>query len=196
MNEASTLAEWANFYGITGSSAASLTGLTFVVIALASGRRGVSTAGLRAFVSPTIVHFGSVLALAAFMTVPRQTPGSLALGIGVLGLAGVLYGGGIAFHMRGVAPFYVPVLEDWAWHVCFPTLGYAVLTVAAALGRRHLATTLYGTAAVSVGLLFIGIHNAWDVAVSISTSRREAPAPAGSSSAPSPESSPARPNET
>ena len=32
----SLLADWANFYVITGSAAAGLTGLTFVVIALAS----------------------------------------------------------------------------------------------------------------------------------------------------------------
>ncbi len=58
------LSAWGNFYVIIGSSAAALTGLTFVVIALAADARRLTPRGLRAFVTPTIVHFGTVLALA------------------------------------------------------------------------------------------------------------------------------------
>jgi hypothetical protein len=111
----SLLAEWDNFYVITGSSAAGLTGLTFVVIALSADAKRVNETGLRAFVTPTIVHFGAVLALAAYLSMPHQTVLSLSLGLGAAGAAGILY--------------------------------VAVI------------------AAVSVLLMFIGIHNAWDVAV-------------------------------
>jgi hypothetical protein len=88
----SLLADWGNFYVITGSSAAALTGLTFVVIALAANTSGVSTTGLRAFVTPTIVHFGTVLALAAFLSVPHQGLMSLSLGFGAVGVGGLIYG--------------------------------------------------------------------------------------------------------
>ena len=54
------LADWANFYVITGSAAAGLTGLTFVVIALASEAGRVNAVGLNTFITPTIVHFGTV----------------------------------------------------------------------------------------------------------------------------------------
>ncbi len=53
---------WSNFYIITGSSAAALTGLMFVVISLATGSRfvrqaGDSNAGFATFSTPTVVHF-------------------------------------------------------------------------------------------------------------------------------------------
>jgi hypothetical protein len=38
MMDSSPLAGWDNFYVIAGSSAAGLTGLTFIVISLAAGR--------------------------------------------------------------------------------------------------------------------------------------------------------------
>src|SRR3984957_2070397 len=82
----SLVAEWDNFYVITGSSAAGLTGLTFVVIALAADSTGVKMNALRAYVTPTIVHFGTVLALAAYLSMPHQGVLSLSLGFGATGL--------------------------------------------------------------------------------------------------------------
>ena len=87
------LADWGNFYVITGSAAAGLTGLTFVVIALASDAKRVSAPGLRAYVTPTIIHFAAVLTLAAFVSVPGQSPVSLSLGFGIVGLCCLVYGG-------------------------------------------------------------------------------------------------------
>jgi hypothetical protein len=173
MTALSTLADWANFYVITASAAAGLTGLTFVVIALAANRSGMTTAGMRAFVTPTIVHFGTVLGLAAFLSMPRQNVMSLSLGFGAAGVAGLVYGGVAAVSMRRLGSIYVPVGEDWLWHVTLPTLVYGALLVMAFLTRRWMEQSLYGVAAISMLLLFIGIHNAWDVAVSISVTRKQ-----------------------
>ena len=159
------LADWGNFYVITGSAAAGLTGLTFVVIALASGAKRASEAGLRAYVTPTIVHFGVVLATSAFVTVPGHSAASLSGGFVILGVAGLTYVGVIARQMRRVSSTYVPFREDWLWHVALPAIAYAALIVTGCLGWRRVDRSLYGVAAVSVALLFIGIHNAWDVAV-------------------------------
>jgi hypothetical protein len=169
----STLPDWQTFYVIAASAAAGLTGLTFVVIALAANRRRITTAGLRAFVTPTIIHFGTVLALAAFMSVPRQNVMSLSLGFGAAGVSGLIYGGVIATSMRRIGSAYVPVGEDWLWHVALPTLVYGALLVMAFLTRSRTEQTLYGVAAASMLLLFIGIHNAWDVAVSISVNDQQ-----------------------
>ena len=169
----STLAEWENFYIITGSAAAGLTGLTFVVIALAKESRRTATSGLRAYVTPTIVHFCTVLALAAFLSMPGQNAISLSLGFGVAGLGGLLYAAVIVASMRRYASKYVPVGEDWLWHAILPIAVYAALLVIAFLTPRWPQQSLYGIATASLLLLFIGIHNAWDVAVSISVTRKE-----------------------
>ena len=191
-----TLSDWANFYVITGSAAAGLTGLTFVVIALAADGRGVSPPGLRAFVTPTIVHFGAVLGLAAYLNVPHQTLRSVSLGLGAVGLFGFLYGGVIAVNMRRLGTRYVPVAEDWIWHVALPTASYGVLLGATLRGRRDPVEILYGAAIASALLLVIGIHNAWDVAVSISSNKKQDPAPIGSEGAASPNDEPATPQRT
>jgi hypothetical protein len=165
--DASPLAGWENFYVIVGSAAGGLTGLTFVVIALIRDvlQRGTQPTGLGAFVTPTIVHFGGLLALSAFMSMPHQHLSSLSVGLGLAGLAGVIYGGFIAAKMRRPGVQYLPVLEDWLWNVILPTFAYGCLLVTAALIWIRPAQTLYGVAVLCLLLLTIGIRNAWDIAV-------------------------------
>src|SRR2546429_9774829 len=94
--DASPLAGWENFYVIIGSWAGGLTGLTFVVIALIRDAARVQPAGLHAFVTPTIVHFGAALALAANLSMPHQSVPTLSAGVGVVGPGGLSYGGAAA----------------------------------------------------------------------------------------------------
>jgi cytochrome bd-type quinol oxidase subunit 2 len=161
----SLLAEWDNFYVITGGASAGLTGLTFVVIALSADAKRVNMIGLRAYVTPTIVHFGSVLALAAYLTMPHQGVLSVSLGLGAAGMAGVLYAAFIAASIRRIKGDYVPVREDWIWNAILPAIAYGFLIACAFLVWRRPEQSMYGIAAASVLLMFIGIHNAWDVAV-------------------------------
>jgi hypothetical protein len=160
--ELSPLSGWDNFYVIAGSSAAGLTGLTFVVITLSAGARRVSAAGLHTFVTPTIVHFGAVLAIAAYLSMPRHGKLSLSLGLGVAGIAGLIYAGAIGAGIRRVASDYKPVVEDWLWNVILPAIVYGALLAVALLVWRWPRQSMYGAAAAVV---LIGIHNAWDIAV-------------------------------
>jgi hypothetical protein len=149
----SLLADWANFYVITGSAAAGLTGLTFVVIALASDNQRASTAGLRTFVTPTIIHFGAVLAVAAFVSMPHLSVMKLSVGFGAAGLAGLVYVGTIVMQVKQVAKSYTPVLEDWLGHAILPALAYGSLFAAAfTIGYRP-EPSLYVVAAASLLLL-------------------------------------------
>jgi hypothetical protein len=156
---------WSNFYVIIGSSAGGLTGLTFVVIALVSDAHPVRLTGLRAFITPTIIHFSSALALSALLNIPGQTSSGVALLLGVLGLWGVLYTAGTALHVKRIGPEYKPVAADWIWNVLLPLTCYLALLSAGVLAPSHVALALYITAGVSLLLLFLGIHNAWDIAV-------------------------------
>jgi hypothetical protein len=169
--EASLLAGWDNFYVITGGAAGGLTGLTFVVITLAADAHRVAPVGVKAFVSPTIVHFGAVLALAAYVTMPRHTAVSLSLGLGVVGLAGLIYIATIAAAIHRMKGDYIPVLEDWIWNVILPALCFSVLLSTAFLFSTRPKQCPYGVAAAIMLLMIVGIHNAWDIAVWNSVNR-------------------------
>jgi hypothetical protein len=166
------LAEWESFYVIVGGSAAALTGLMFVVIAVVadSGPRAATPLGLSAFVTPTIIHFCAALLISAILSAPWPGHLFVQIAMGVLGLAGFIYTVAVWRRVIGVSS-YAPVFEDWAWHVILPLLAYAI-TVAAAVWVEHetiLALFLIGAA--SVLLLFIGIHNAWDTVTHLTLQR-------------------------
>jgi hypothetical protein len=87
----SFLTTWQNFYVITGTAAATLTGLMFVVMTLIAGVRGQITpasGGIAAFGSPTVVHFCLVLLVAAMLSAPWQALWNAGLLLGLTGLGG------------------------------------------------------------------------------------------------------------
>jgi len=176
--ETSPLAGWDNFYVIVGGAAGGLTGLTFVVIALVRDVLQVRPAkptALRAYVTPTIVHFGSVLALAAYMSMPHQKILTLSLGLAVLGVAGLVYCSLILVNLRDHGPSYIPVGEDWIFNVILPYIVYLSLLAAAYWIWREPTEALYAVAVVTLILLFIGIRNAWDIAVWMTMAERDKP---------------------
>jgi hypothetical protein len=125
---------------------------------------------VRAFGTPTVLHFGGVLLVSALLSVPRHTVASLALAVAATGLAGMALTAWVAIQARRQRS-YQPVLSDWIWHVAMPPIAYASLTVAAGMLRRRPAVALDLVAAASLLLLFIGIRNAWDAAVWIAARR-------------------------
>jgi hypothetical protein len=158
----SPLATWQNFYVIIGSAAATLTGLMFVVMTLIAGVRERRLSGaLGAFTTPTVVHFGAVLLVAAILSAPWQALWGASLLLGLSGLGGVTYVIIVLRRARRQTDVQ-PVLEDWLWYMVLPLVSYTALIVAAILLPGHPALALFVTAAATVLLLFIGIHNAWD----------------------------------
>jgi hypothetical protein len=165
------LASWEVFYLIIGSSAAALTGLQFVVIVLGAdlGTLGGMPA-IRAFGTPTIVHFCAVLLISALVSAPWHAPSSLALSLGASGVAGVAYMMMVVRQARRQTS-YRPDLEDWLWHGVFPLVAYATLLAAAIVFSRRAVSALFVIGAVVVLLLFVGIHNAWDAVTYIARGR-------------------------
>ncbi len=66
------LTEWESFYVIVGSAAGALIGLQFVVMTLIADMPGTREEALAggAFATPSVVHFGAVLLLAAVISAP------------------------------------------------------------------------------------------------------------------------------
>jgi hypothetical protein len=159
------LSLWENFYVIVGSSGAALTGLQFVVIVLmADSTMPRSPQGVDAFGTPNVVHFCTVLLLSAILSAPWHSLVSVAVILGIIGLAGMVYSAIIIRRARRQTG-YKPVLEDWLWHAAFPLISHAVLVGSAIALARGVRGSLFAIGGVSVALLFTGIHNAWDTIV-------------------------------
>jgi hypothetical protein len=168
------LTGWVNFYAITGTAAASLTGLQFVVIALVAQIRPSKTGGgIDAFSTPTIVHFGTVLLLSAVLCAPWTGLWGPATLITLCGAAGIGYAGLVGWRAKRVAE-YSPVLEDWLWHVILPLTAHAMLLAAGLTLVRWPAGALFTIAAAALLLLFTGIHNAWDTVTFLVIQRLQA----------------------
>ena len=163
LESVNAFAAWQNFYMIVGSSAGALTGLQFVVMALVADlpvrRAGIETTD--AFSTPTIVHFGAVLLLAGILSAPwhgLRAPALLLALAGVCLLAYVIVVAGRARRQTA----YEPVFEDWLFHVLLPAVAYGIWAAAGYALLTRADEALFGIAAVSMLLLFVGIHNAWD----------------------------------
>ncbi|MEW5916468.1 MAG: hypothetical protein AB1762_08690 [Gemmatimonadota bacterium] len=161
------LPSWEVFYLIIGAAAAALTGLQFVVIVLGAERGmlgGQHAVG--AFATPTIVHFSMVLLISGIVSAPWHTVSGPALVIPAVGVGGFAYS--ILVVMRALRQDeYRPVLEDWLWHGVFPLLSYVALLAAGLTLRRYTDASLFWIGGVTIALLFVGIHNAWDAVLYI-----------------------------
>ncbi|HKW45501.1 MAG TPA: hypothetical protein VJN22_07575 [Candidatus Eremiobacteraceae bacterium] len=160
----SFLTPWSNFYIMTGTAAASLIGLMFVVITLLTGveRTRRSSDGISAFSTPTVVHFGAALLVSLLAVVPWHSlvpPSSI---IALAGACGVVYVLRLLDISRRKVE-YEPDVEDWTWYTILPILAYGALFVGALLVLAAPVNALFDVAASVVLLIFIGIHNAWDI---------------------------------
>jgi len=158
----SELARWANFYVIVGSSAGALTGLQFVVITLVAQARAIGSGQeIRAFATPTVVHFCAALIISALMSSPWDDPVVLAVGVGVFGVAGFLYSFRVIYHARQQNG-YAPDASDWFWFIALPLVAYAALASAGFFLVWNARVCLWLIATVILLLVIIGIRNAWD----------------------------------
>ncbi|HEY6766330.1 MAG TPA: hypothetical protein VI386_16355 [Candidatus Sulfotelmatobacter sp.] len=169
-----SLARWQNFYVIVGSSAGALSGLQFVVMTLiAEARISSSMREVRAFGSPTIVHFCVALLISAIASAPWNALSGPAVALEVCGIGGVTYSLRTMSHAKRQTG-YQPDLEDWIWYGWAPLVTYGVLALAALLLARTTILGLFMVAGSSLALLFIGIHNSWDTVTYIAVQRPKA----------------------
>src|SRR3954462_9949014 len=122
------LSGWQNFYVIVGSSAGALIGLQFVVMTLISDLPAVGNqedAGA-AFGTPTIVHFGAVLLIAAIQCAPWQEISNASIAWALMGVCGIAYQFIVVRRMR-TQNVYKPVFEDTLFHAILPFAAYIML---------------------------------------------------------------------
>ena len=161
-----TLKPWQPFYSLLGTASATLIGLLFVAASV--GSRVFTEErqhGLRAFLSPTVVHFGSVLAACLIGMAPTQSwllSGSL---IGLEGLCGLVYAASVLHGMVRHGFMTKIDLEDRVWYAALPATSYALI---AAAGLSLCLSLEAGCGLLALGLMLLllaGIRNAWDMTV-------------------------------
>ena len=169
------LATWQNFYIIVGTAAATLTGLMFVVITLMAQLRvhPPSWSHMRVFNTSNVVHFGAALLIAALLSAPWPALWTAALLLGLAGLGGVSFVLIVLWEVRHRLVGYQLVRSDWLWYTLLPLISYTALVVAAILLPIYPERVLFSIVAVTMLLLFMGIHNAWDVVTYLAIERSQ-----------------------
>ena len=161
------MSDWASFYVMVGSSGAALIGMQFVVITLLADRRRRPTVGaLNAFATPTVVHLTGAVLVSAIMSAPWHSMVPPSAALVTCGVGGLAYGAVVIRRARRQT-YYEPVWQDWLWYALLPCAVYAALALASAVLPTHTHPALFVIAGAALGLLLIGIHNAWDTVTHI-----------------------------
>lgn len=170
------LHEWQNFYFMIGSSSATLIGLMFVAVSLGADLpKAVDMAGINAFVTPMLVHFASVVLIAALMLFPTFQQTGLGLVMLLLGSGFTAYSCWVGLQFRRHPDSSGYSKSDWKWYVTFPIIGDALVVVMALwlLSGSFDALNLLAVAAVI--LVIVSVRNTWDLVMWIARSRQTPP---------------------
>ncbi len=166
MNDPQTVfSEWSNFYVITGSSSAALTGLVFIVVTLSADRRRGQPGrgeGTSIFNSPTIMHFCIAFLISGIFAAPWPRHALAGISVGLAGLFGIVYVTHLVVRARRLT-VYQPDFSDWTWFFGLPMAAYIVLFVAGFMLVYVPSQAAFAIGGATLLLIFIGIHNAWDV---------------------------------
>ena len=157
------LHDWDNFYITTGAASASLIGLLFVVVTLGAGLSSSDAIiGARAFLTPTLVHFGSVLLLSLAALAPFASPWPTAGILCLCGLSGLAYLTTVIAARRKIE-FVALSWADWIPYGGVPALANACLIVGAAglVAEQSFAPTVI--AGATTLFLICGVYGAWDL---------------------------------
>ena len=174
------LTPWSSFYIMTGSSAAALTGLMFVVITLVTGvgRTRRSRDGVSTFSTPTVLHFSTTLLASAILSVPWRSLVHPAALLGLAGLFGLVYLLRVMYLTKRLT-VYRADLEDWFWYTILPLIAYGSILAGAIMLPANAVNALFALAAGVLLLIFIGIRNAWDIVTYLAIEGFDEPPGAG-----------------
>jgi hypothetical protein len=147
--------------------------LQFVVVALIAQSGGAtSRREIRAFGTPTVIHFCAALVISVVMNIPWLAVLHLAECVGALAVIGLIYSLTVIVH-AGKSTGYQPDAEDWFWYAGLPVLSYVLLGVGAILVWMLAPRSLFLIAAISVLFLFMGIRNSWDTVTYVALKRAQ-----------------------
>jgi len=168
------LTQWHNFYALIGGASATLVALIFVAASIGAEvftRKG--QAGIRSFLSPTVVHFTAILVICLLASMPTATWVLLGALLACVGAIGLAYSGWVWRRMmkHGIVASIDTV--DRLWYALLPIPAYLLVGAAGAGLWRGSGVSLNILASALILLLLIGIRNAWDMTVWVMDRRHQ-----------------------
>ena len=158
------LEKWHDFFMLVGTAAGTLVGLTFVAASIGASlfMKGFNEV-MKAFITPTIIHFSAVLFVCFVVVAPSLSSVKLAVFTGVIALVGVGYSSTTLFRISSSHSSTTSFM-DRLWYALTPAGGYLILAIATVepLIRSHSIRPSWIAIAASV-LLLAGIRNAWAI---------------------------------
>jgi hypothetical protein len=154
---------WHDFYVLVGTASATLVGLMFVAASIgAQVFTEQNREALRAFISPTVVHFSAILFISILAAIPSETWLTLGGLLIAAGAAGIVYSTRILLQLHIRRRFNVDVI-DRMFYAAVPLLGHLLVLISGCLLLVQAAWSLDVLAAGLMTLLAAGIRNAWDM---------------------------------
>src|SRR5258708_18342490 len=154
------LRDWQNFYILTGTASATLVGLIFVAVTFGCNLVPQDDrATANTWVTPTIIHFATVLVFAVVLSVPTLTAEWLGLLLVLFGLAGLTYVAQVGYQM--LQKKYTSDFAGRVWHVVLPFVSHVFVLSTAISLLSNVAPSLNGLAISTTILLAVGVRNAW-----------------------------------
>lgn len=167
-------APWHEFYALLGTASATMVALLFVAASIGSGFFSRSqSAGLRVFLSATVVHFGAILAVCLTVLAPISSAVLFGVIIVSCGCFGLLY---CTVGVHGVVRQGINARidhEDRLWYGLLPVIGYLGTTGSGIAVAMRLELACVSLALATALLLLVGMHNAWDITVWTITRSKE-----------------------
>jgi hypothetical protein len=154
---------WSEFYLLTGSAAAVLIGLIFVVVTLMQDRsRSSVLAGSKLYMGPVLLEVSFVLVLSAAALVPRITGHVFAATCAGVAVWGFIRGVRSTLGIAAINDPEVHWTDKWFYGVIPSALYVALGAVAWAFWSGQTWGAIEA-AAVITGLLLLSIRNEWDL---------------------------------
>lgn len=160
---------WDTFFFLIGSSAGALIGLMFIVITLTAGHepRQVER-GAPVYVTPIVFHFAVVFIVSVISVVPGMSPPVAAVILAICAIAGLAYSVVTTIRLcRSGWEDPVPGWSDKCFYGFLPTIIYLALAGAAIAVPFSKRNVVMAIGAIVLGLLLLGIRNAWDLATTL-----------------------------
>jgi len=172
------LRDWHDFYILIATASATLIGLMFVAASVGSSIFNAEReVPLRAFLTPTVVHFSVILVSCLASMAPSLSGVSLGALLAAIGAVGIGFTCRAVLNLRRRGITRTIDLEDRFCYVLVPITVYLALIATGVILPMRPALGLDMLAGILVALLLLGIHNAWDMTLWIVLNTQTGSAP-------------------